>query len=374
MSLFRGILVSCLLPAAAFAQTVASSVPLTSFVAPRPFAGGKVPRPAAARPSPRPLAPPTAPALPVLITNPTSVVSVRTARMAQLGTTLTVRGIVLNGPELGPVRYLQDGSARGLALHGATVPGFARLSEGDSVEVRGKLRNHRGLLTLDPVFQVQLLGGKRPVRALRVPAARAAAALTEANEGRLLRITGVSRLSAAGPAAETGLALNPETTYLLDGRPGAAVRISAGSTGPEGMAEQRCPTGAPFDVLGVVSRADAGRTTGPGSYFLLLRQRGDFRRAGGLPRLREEPVPTVVTPTSLTIVYETLNVGDTRLSYGTNPAQLRAAPRQAALTTQHSVTLENLRPATSYYIEVSSANETGLVKSPPVIMITGQLK
>lgn len=301
---------------------------------------------------------------------PAGVVSLRAARAAGPGATVTVRGVVLNGRELGSVRYVQEHGGAGLALLGANIPGFAQLLAGDSVEARGVLKNDAGLLVLNPVFQLRRLGACPLVRARRVPAAQAAAALCEKNEGQLLCFTGVSRLSAATPGAETGALLSSETPYLLDGQPNAVVRIPAGSTGPEGLAEVLAPSGTPFDVVGIVSQAGqpgAGSTSG---YFLLLRQRGDFRREGGLPRLLQEPVPTNISPTALTLTFETLNAGDTRVRYGTNAQLLRVGPQDPAITTHHSLTLDQLRPHTTYYVEVSSTNETGTFRATPVLMLT----
>jgi hypothetical protein len=345
MLLIRGLLAGWLLPVAAVAQTVASSAP-----------------------APKSQNPPS----PVVPKSMTGVVSLQAARVAGPGTTLTVRGVILNGRELGPVRFIQERSGAGLALVGASVPGFSQLAAGDSVEVRGILKNNNSLLEMNPLFVLRKLGTSQP-RARRVPVAQAAAALTEANEGQLLRITGVSRLSVAGTGAETGVSLSAETTYLLDGHPGAAVRIPATSTGPEGLMDLTAPTSGPFDIIGVVSQAGGPSTPG-GGYFLLPRQRGDFRREGGLPRLLEEPVPTIITPTTITLTYETLNAGDTRVSYGLNTAILREGPHDKTLTTKHTVTLENLRPGISYYIEASSTNEAGTAKSPPVLMITRREK
>ena len=342
MSLIRGVLAGWLLPVVAAAQTVASTNP--------------VPKPQTTVQTVKPV-------------KLSGVVSLQAARQATPGTVLTVRGVVLNGRELGPVRYIQQYGGAGLALVGTSVPGFTQLANGDSVEVRGSLRNNKGLLEMNPIFQLRKLGTSQP-HARRVPALQAAAALTEANEGQLLRIVGVSRLSAAGVGAETGLLLTPETTYLLDGRPGAALRIPAGSTGPEGLVDLPSPTGAPFDVLGIVSQAGLAGAPDGGGYFLIPRDRGDFRREGGLPRVQQEPVPTAITPTTITLTYETLNAGDTRVSYGANVTILRDGAYDKTLTTHHTVTIENLRPGTTYYVEVSSTNEAGTFKYPPVLMIT----
>ena len=42
----------------------------------------------------------------------------------------------------------------------------------------------------------------------------------------------------------------------------------------------------------------------------------------------------------------------------------------AALTTRHGLTLNNLTPGTTYYVEVSSRNTTGTETAAPVPFIT----
>ena len=124
--------------------------------------------------------------------------------------------------------------------------------------------------------------------------------------------------------------------YLLDGTPGALLRVGAASTGPDGLVGSTAPTGEPFDVRGVMSQYAPG---GTGGYQLLPRLATDFVRGGGLPRLTEEPVPVNVSATGFTVVFSTLNPGDTRVRYGLDAQQLKESRADDALTTHHSLTL-----------------------------------
>ncbi|WP_310397934.1 fibronectin type III domain-containing protein [Hymenobacter sp.] len=298
------------------------------------------------------------------------VLTVKAARALGPGSTVTVRAVVLNGAELGNIRYVQDAEA-GLAIYAqpAKVPGFGELQAGDSVQVTGQLKTYNGLLEMDPVESVHKLATGRRLRALRVPAGEAAAAFAEANEGRLVEITGVTRLLT--PAATPAGVLRGNANYLLDGTAGALLRVGTTSTGAKGLIGTTVPTAEPFDVRGVMSQYAPG---GTGGYQLLPRLATDFVRGGGRPRLTEEPVPVNVSATGFTVVYSTLNAGDTRIRYGLNAKELKQTRVDAAETTEHSLTLDNLIPGTTYYVEVSSRNAAGTETAAPVPFVTGSGK
>jgi len=294
------------------------------------------------------------------------VLTVKAARAAGPGATVTVRAVVLNGAELGNIRYIQDSDA-GLALYAlpAKVPGFSDLRAGDSIQVTGMLKLYNGLMEMDPVQSFHKLGSGRKLRPMRAPVNQAAAVLVEANEGRLIEITGVTKLSTTSGAEASTLAGN--SNYLLNGLPGALVRIANGSTGPDGLVDHDLPKGETYDVRGILSQY---APSGTGGYQLQPRLASDIVRGGGLPRLTEEPVPVDVSATGFTVVYSTLNPGDTRVRYGLDPKQLKEVRVDNALTTRHSITLDNLIPSTTYYVEVSSQNAAGTETATAVPFIT----
>ncbi|MDB5233055.1 MAG: hypothetical protein JWR44_48 [Hymenobacter sp.] len=307
--------------------------------------------------------PPTDTAVPPVLT-------LKAARAMGAGSTVTVRAVVLNGGEMGNIRYVQDNEA-GLALYAqpAKLPGFGELRAGDSIQVTGQLKAYNGLLEMDPVASFHKLATGARLRTVRVPVAQASTAFVEANEGRLIEITGVSQLATPTGMAATALAGN--ANYLLNGLPGTLVRVLAASTGPEGLIDATLPTTETFDVRGVLSQYAPG---GVGGYQLLPRLASDLVRGGGLPRLTEEPVPVDVSATGFTVVYSTLNAGDTRVRYGLNSKELKQIRTDAALTTRHSLTLSDLIPGTTYYVEVSSRNAAGTETAAPVPFITSSGK
>ncbi len=167
------------------------------------------------------------------------------------------------------------------------------------------------------------------------------------------------------------MSLNGNTNYLIDGFPGTLVRTTSSSTGPEGLVDSPPPTDASFDVRGILSQHAPG---GTGGYQLMPRLTADMVHGGGLPHLTEEAVPVSVTGTGFTVVFSTLNPGDTRVRYGLDPKQLKESQVDPTLTTRHSLPHTNLIPGTTYYVEVSSRNAAGTETAPavPFIMGTGK--
>ena len=134
-----------------------------------------------------------------------------------------MRGIVTNGTELGStvsiIRYIQDGSGAGVGVYSTGTGTFATtlnaLALGDSIQVTGGLKMHRGLLEIDPITSLTVLAGNRPVPAPIVfTAANAAAAYAEQYEGVLVRINGLTSVNTTGGATVSSFAAN--TTYRLN--------------------------------------------------------------------------------------------------------------------------------------------------------------
>src|SRR5688572_1514206 len=283
------------------------------------------------------------------------------AARAQATGTVTVRGIVTNGAELGPIRYLQDNVA-GIAAYSPSL--MANVLLGDSIEVTGTLKDYNGLLEIDPVSNVSIMARNKPVPAPVVfTAANAANAFAEIYEGRLVKITGNTSIKTTAGANVTTFAGN--TNYRLNGVSGLDVRPNNSSTGTLGIVGKPAPTGN-FDLTGIMSQFSA---SGSGGYQLLPRVYSDFD-LGATPNILSVPVATNITTSGFTITFKTQNAGSTIVNYGTTPTALNQTANNTANTTNHSVTLSGLQPATVYYVQVSSTNTIGTSVSGITPMIT----
>ncbi len=79
--------------------------------------------------------------------------TIASARNQAAGSSVTVRGIVTTGAEMGKTRYLQDGTA-GLAIYPGqgSAAGFEKIVKaGDSIEISGKLTVYNNLLEISPI-------------------------------------------------------------------------------------------------------------------------------------------------------------------------------------------------------------------------------
>ena len=299
------------------------------------------------------------------------------------GPTVTVRGIVTNGAELGSsvsiIRYIQDGTA-GIGVYstgGASGLLVSPLVPGDSIEVTGGLKMYRGLLEVDPITSLTVLAGNRPLPAPVVfSAANAANAFAEQYEGQLVRINGLTSMTSNPTACATAgtavTAFSTGASYRLNGNCTYLTYVPANSTGADGLAGKPSPSGT-FDAVGVISQFSPSATSTTGGYQLLNRKYSDFIQ-GLTPNLTNTPVPTNITTTNLTISYTTQNAGNTQLAFATSPTgTFTTVAGNTALTTAHSQVLSGLSPATVYYIQAVSVNSVGRSESRVVPMVTASL-
>jgi endonuclease I len=161
--------------------------------------------------------------------------NVATARASALGSVVFYKGVSLNGPELGTIRYIQDATG-GLAVYGT---GLTNVLRGDSVHITGTLTDYNGLLEVTPATIVAEQG----VVTNPTPYNLVIPQLGEAYESQLVRITNVTF------AATGNFAVNTNYNFT-DGTNTGVIRIT-GSTNP--LIGTAIPTG-PRTITGPLSQ------------------------------------------------------------------------------------------------------------------------
>jgi hypothetical protein len=155
-----------------------------------------------------------------------------------IGATVTVKGVVSNGTELGSIRYLQDGTA-GIAIYGNTL---SSLTTGDSVTATGVLFDFSGLLELSPTNSFTDHGPVTP----NVPQVIPITSAGEALEAQLVRIENVTFVQSGN------FATGNSTVQITNGANTLDVRIN-GTTNIDGSA---IPAG-PVTIIGLVGQFNA---------------------------------------------------------------------------------------------------------------------
>jgi endonuclease I len=159
------------------------------------------------------------------------------ARNYAIGQTVTIKGVVTNGSELGTIRYVQDG--------GAALPAFGSIlnsvQRGDSIEVTGVLYDYNGLLEISPTNSFTDLGNGTLPAAQSIPIS----AVSESLEAQLLRFDNVTFTT-------TGTFVGNTNYNITDGTNTLQVRISTGSN----LVGVAIPTG-PVSITGVLGQFTA---------------------------------------------------------------------------------------------------------------------
>jgi hypothetical protein len=285
--------------------------------------------------------------------------TIAAARQMAIGSVVTVRGVVTNGPELGPIRYLQDATA-GIAAYSPSQLGTITL--GDSVAITGTLKNYNGLLEIDPVSNVQLIASGATVPAPVSFTGNLTAAFAEQYEGMLVELNNVASITTTSGGAVTTFSGN--TNYTLDGDPILAMRVNSASVGPDGLVGKPAPA-ASFGVVGIMSQFSP---SGTGGYQLLPRLYSDISQ-GATPNFTSGLTVSGISTTGMTINVQTQNAGDLHLNYGLTSSTMTQQVMDMNSSTSHSIVLTGLQPATVYYVQATSTNAAGTSTSfiTPVI-------
>ena len=258
--------------------------------------------------------------------------NIAAARAMPLGSTVTIRGIATNGPELGIIRYIQDGTA-GIAAYGGSMSVVER---GDSVVVTGVTKNYNFLLELDPINSVAAIAPKP----LPAPIIITPGQLKEQYEAMLVQMIDVTFANAGGVFAGNtnyNVTANGETCQ---------VRVNTLSN----LVGQIIPA-SKVKVTGLCSQFHY--TDPAAGYQLLLRDKNDIVSESSI--LFTTPLAiSNITTNAFTLGWNTNIAGTTELFYGLTP-QLELGHISAAGTgTAHTINLTGLNPADLVYVQAFS--------------------
>ncbi|MCX6305221.1 MAG: phospholipase D-like domain-containing protein [Bacteroidetes bacterium] len=268
-----------------------------------------------------------------------SQANIAAARAMAEGSTVTIRGVVTNGSELGIIRYIQDGTA-GIAAYGASVSGIDR---GDSVVVTGVTKNYNYLLELDPVTSIVAIAPKP----LPAPIVITPGQMKEQYEAMLVKMVDVTFANAGGVFSGNtnyNVTANGETCQ---------VRVNTLSN----LVGQIIPADQ-VTLIGLCSQFSF--TSATSGYQLLLRDKNDIISTSSIVFTTPLAVSNIST-SSLTFGWNTNIAGTTELFYGLTKQLELGHLSSAGTGTSHTVNITGRNPSDLLYVMAFSvaASDTG---------------
>ncbi len=266
-----------------------------------------------------------------------SQISINAARAQGAGDTVTVKGIVINGSELGGIRYIQDSTA-GLAIYSSSLANVVR---GDSIMVTGTLVDYNQLLEMNPVTNLVIInsGNTLPNPEVIVPDS-----LNENHEAELVRINGVTFTTNPGGTFSSNSSYN----FTVNGQTSS---IYVRSNHP--LIGTVIPMGV-VDLVGITSQYSYSSPTS--GYQLLCRDTNDIIMNNSISITSPIGVSNI-SQTGLTINWTTNLSGTSELMYGNTPA-LGNTASASGTGTSHSVNITGLSASELTYVKAFSVDGT----------------
>ncbi|MCF8373119.1 MAG: DUF5689 domain-containing protein [Bacteroidales bacterium] len=246
------------------------------------------------------------------------------ARTFSVGSSVTVSGIVTNGPELSTIRYFQDASA-GIAVYSYDVTYFA---PGDSITVTGVLDDYNNLLEIASVTFHTVHSSNNP---MPVPAVITPAQMSEDYESELVQLENVV-FDNAGSTFQA----NTSYTFSFNGE-SSTVYIRSGHP----LVGAVIP-GNPVTLIGICSQFYA-------NYQLLLRGPDDIINGSAINIISPIAVSNIST-SSFDLQWLTDSAATTEVFYGKTQALEMGLLQNPGSGTSHAISFTGLDPATIYYV------------------------
>ncbi len=278
----------------------------------------------------------------------TAQIDIADARSMAEGSTVTIEGIVTNGPELSIIRYVQDATGAIAAYPGTgSAANFPdNVSRGDLVQITGELKTFMGLLEIDPITSYNVISSGNT---LPNPLVVQVSEINEDNEAKLVKVNGVNFTDGGGQFGVGNYSITAG---------GVSSEIYVRSNHP--LVGQAIPL-ASVNLTGISSQFNA-------TYQLLPRDMDDIEIADDF-YFTSLPKQSNITNGSFDVAWTTNASGSTKLEYGTTPA-LGQEVTGSGMNTSHSVTLSGLDPATVYYIKAVSDSGVSTIETTQKVFST----
>lgn len=255
-------------------------------------------------------------------------------------------GTVLNGSELGSIRYVQDATG-GISIYGTNL---SIVNRGDIVTANGTLTCYKSLLEITPVtFTVNSTGNILPTPTVVTPNQ-----MHETYESKMVRINNCTfTLGGSTFAGNTNYAFtsSAQTGYL---------RINTSSP----LVGTIIPSSA-VDLIGITSQFNSAGTCAAtdttAGYQLLARDANDIIQLAPI-FLTSQPYPTNITTSGMNINWNTNVSSSSYILYGKTP-QLELGQLNGVAGISHLVPITGATPATIYYVQVFSVLGLDTAKS-----------
>ncbi|MFC2129209.1 phospholipase D-like domain-containing protein [Bacteroidota bacterium] len=265
------------------------------------------------------------------------------ARTTGAGATVTVTGIVINGDELGPIRFVQDATG-GLAIYS---PLLADVNRGDEITVTGTLKDYNTLLEMDPVTSITVnsTGNAMPAATVLTPDQQA-----EQYEGMLVRIENVD-FDGSGTFERTSY------TYTAGGESGQ-IYINSYDSPLIGMV-------IPNNEITLVGPMSVYNDT----YQVLPRDQFDLLSSSVI-NLTSLATLSNLSATGFTLDWTTDTDGTTEAFYGNTPAMELGKLSVAGTGTSHILDITGLQSSELIYIQPFSVSGNDTAKSAVQVHVT----
>lgn len=275
------------------------------------------------------------------------------------GQTRTVRGFVTANTQLGIASYIQD-SSYGVVVYSSNFANGVQM--GDYVEVSGTIIHFRGLTEFENTTHSVISSGHTiSPQVVTIAQINNQNCQLEQYEGKLIRINNVTMTGTGTFGSNVNYVIN-------DGTGTGEMRINVATNIPG----SNIPTGA-FDLIGVLGQF----VVNPphcGGYQVQPRFIADIVQSGG-PIISVNPLESNITPTSISITWQTQTQGDSKVKFfatdsNYQPVIFTDSVFNASQTTNHSLNLTGLTPGTIYYAVAYSSNGDGTSSSSPFYFST----